>query len=230
MLVDFSIKIMIQIGNISLNPTKIICLGLNYKDHIEETHREVPEEPLLFNKTLNCLIGHNESIIYPKILYKSRKFNRVDYEAELAVIIGKRGKQILLDDAYEYIRGYTVFNDITARKLQIKDISSKKPWFKSKSFDTFGPVGPRIVELEDPHNLNLQLKVNGEIKQSSNTKYLLFKIPYLIEYISQFFTLEADDIIATGTPSGIGPIFPGDIIEASIDKIGTLRNEVVLEK
>ncbi|TXT64933.1 MAG: hypothetical protein BAJALOKI3v1_150036 [Promethearchaeota archaeon] len=227
---DFSYSSMIKIGKTTLKPNKVICLGLNYKDHIEETNREVPEEPLLFNKTLNCLIGHNEPIVYPKILYDNRKFNRVDYEVELAVIIGKEGKYISEDKAYEYIKGYTVFNDITARKMQIKDIASKRPWFKSKSFDTFGVIGPKIVDLEDPHNLNLKLTVNGELKQSSNTKYLLFKIPYLIEYISQFVTLNPDDIIATGTPSGIGPISPGDVVEASIDKIGTLRNEVILEE
>ncbi|MBD3214911.1 MAG: hypothetical protein GF311_20025 [Candidatus Lokiarchaeota archaeon] len=221
---------MIKIGKTTLNPTKIICLGLNYKDHIEETNREVPEEPLLFNKTLNCLIGHNEPIIYPKILYNNRKFNRVDYEVELAVILGREGKHISEDKANEYIKGYAVFNDITARKMQIKDIASKRPWFKSKSFDTFGVIGPEIVEIDDPHSLDLQLKVNGEVKQSSNTQYLLFKIPYLIKYISQFVTLNPDDIIATGTPSGIGPISPGDVVEASIDKIGTLRNEVILEK
>jgi len=224
------ITIMIKIGNKTLNPTKIICLGLNYKDHIEETHREIPEEPLLFNKTLNSLIGHKDPIIYPKILYNNKKYNRVDYEAELAVIIKKEGKNISEDNAYEYILGYSVFNDITARKMQIKDISSKKPWFKSKSFDTFGVIGPKIVKLDDPHNLNLELKLNGERKQFSNTKYLIFKVPYLINYISQFFTLKPDDIIATGTPSGIGPISPGDIIEASIENIGTLRNEVILEE
>ncbi|TFF93859.1 MAG: FAA hydrolase family protein [Promethearchaeota archaeon] len=217
-------------GNKTLNPTKIICLGLNYKDHIEETHREIPEEPLLFNKTLNCLIGHKDPIIYPKILYNNKKYNRVDYEAELAVIIKKEGKYISEDSAYEYILGYSVFNDITARKMQIKDISAKKPWFKSKSFDTFGVIGPKVVKLDDPHNLNLELKLNGERKQFSNTKYLIFKIPYLIHYISQFFTLKPDDIIATGTPSGIGPISPGDVIEISIENIGTLRNEVLLEE
>lgn len=221
---------MIKIGKSILNPSKIICLGLNYKDHIEETNREVPSEPLLFNKTLNCLIGHNDPIIYPKLLYNSRKYNRVDYEVELAVIIKKEGKRIPQEKVYEYIEGYTVFNDFTARKMQVRDIASKKPWFKSKSFDTFGAIGPEIVELEDPHDLSLQLKVNGDLKQSSNTKYLLFKVPYLVEYISQFFTLMPDDIIATGTPSGVGLISPGDVIEASIEKIGTLRNKVILEK
>ena len=125
-----------------------------------------------------------------------------------------------------------MFNDITARKMQAKDIVSKLPWFRSKSFDTFGPIGPRIVdtdEIKDPHNLNINLKLNGEIKQSSNTKHLLFKIPELLESISTILTLEPGDIIATGTPSGIGSMQPGDLIEATIEKIGTLVNNVVME-
>jgi len=128
--------------------------------------------------------------------------------------------------------GYSVFNDVTARKMQTKDIVSQLPWFRSKSLDTFGPIGPRIAsvdEIQDPHNLKIELKVNGEVKQSSNTKYLLFKIPDLMEYITSLFTMEPGDIIATGTPSGISPVLPGDLIEATIEKIGTLTNKVVLE-
>ncbi|MCK4779869.1 MAG: fumarylacetoacetate hydrolase family protein, partial [Candidatus Lokiarchaeota archaeon] len=206
--------------------------GTNYMDHIEETGLDVPKEPVLFPKTLNCLISNIDPIIYPKFLYNQRKYNRVDYEVELAFIVKDKCKHIPKNEAYDHILGYTVFNDVTARKMQAKDIVSKLPWFRSKSFDTFGPIGPKIVntgEIKDPHNLNIDLKLNGEIKQSSNTKHLLFKIPKLVEYISTFFTLEAGDIVATGTPSGIGPIQPGDIIEATIEKIGTLTNRVVLE-
>ncbi|MBD3197184.1 MAG: hypothetical protein GF317_19170 [Candidatus Lokiarchaeota archaeon] len=221
---------MIEIGDYTLNPTKIICLGLNYLDHIKETKREIPEEPVLFTKSLNCLIGNEKAIIYPKLLRNNRKMDRVDYEVELAFIINKRCKNILADKAYEYILGYTGFNDITARKMQRDDIISRRPWFRSKSFDTFGAIGPKIVQLEDPHNLQLELRLNGQVKQSSNTKHLLFKIPKLVEYISSLFTLEKDDIIATGTPSGIGPVEPGDIMEAEVEKIGILKNEVVLEK
>jgi 2-keto-4-pentenoate hydratase/2-oxohepta-3-ene-1,7-dioic acid hydratase in catechol pathway len=217
---------------VEIHPTKIICIGTNYMDHIEETKLEIPKEPVLFPKTLNCLITENQPIIYPKMLYENPKLNRVDYEVELAFIISKTCKNVNAQNAYEFIHGYTVFNDITARKMQIKDIVSKLPWFRSKSFDTFGPIGPKIVgvdEIKDPHNLNLELRVNGEIKQRSNTKHLLFKIPELIEYITKIFTLVPGDIIATGTPSGIGPVIPGDMIDATIDQIGTLSNKVILE-
>ena len=222
-----------KIGNETINPSKIICVGTNYLDHIEETKLAVPKEPVLFSKTLNCLIPNGEPIIYPKWIFDNRKYNRIDYEVELAFIIKDKCKYVKASEAYEHILGYTVFNDITARKIQIKDIASKLPWFRSKSLDTFGPIGPRIVshlEISDPHNLKIELKLNGEIKQSSNTKYLLFKIPELLENMSRFFTMEPGDIIATGTPSGIGPIKPGDTLEASIEKIGTLSNKVILEE
>jgi len=221
-----------KLGDLEINPSKIICVGTNYMDHIEETKLEIPKEPVLFPKTLNCLITENQPIIYPKMLYENPKMNRVDYEVELAFIISKTCKNVKVQNAYENILGYTVFNDITARKMQIKDIVSKLPWFRSKSFDTFGPIGPQIVgidEIKDPHDLNLELRVNGEVKQKSNTKYLLFKIPELMEYITRFFTLVPGDIIATGTPGGIGPIKPGDLIDATIEQIGTLSNKVILE-
>jgi len=221
-----------NLGEHIINPTKIICVGTNYMDHIKETKLDIPKEPVLFPKTLNCLVSNNKPIIYPKFLFDNRKYNRVDYEVELAFIIKDKCKSVPKEEAYNYILGYTVFNDITARKMQAKDIVSKLPWFRSKSFDTFGPIGPRIVdtdELKDPHNLNIELRLNGEVKQSSNTMYLLFKIPKLMEYITTFFTLEPGDIIATGTPSGIGPVQPGDLIEATIEKIGTLTNKVIME-
>ena len=221
-----------KIGNQTINPTKIICIGTNYMDHIEETGLNIPKEPVLFPKTLNCLISNKDPIIYPKFLYNQRKYNRVDYEVELAFIIKDRCKYVPKDDVYNHILGYTVFNDITARKMQAKDIVSKLPWFRSKSFDTFGPIGPRIVdtdEIKDPHNLNINLKLNGEIKQSSNTKHLLFKIPELLESISTILTLEPGDIIATGTPSGIGSMQPGDLVEDTIAKNGTLVTTVVME-
>jgi 2-keto-4-pentenoate hydratase/2-oxohepta-3-ene-1,7-dioic acid hydratase in catechol pathway len=177
------------------------------------------------------LITDKDPIIYPKFLYNNRKYNRVDYEVELAFIIKNKCKYVSADDTYDYILGYTVFNDITARKMQTKDILSQLPWFRSKSFDTFGPIGPKIVEnISNPHNLHIELKLNGEIKQFSNTKHLLFKIPAILEYITNLFTMEPGDIVATGTPGEIGPIKPGDVIEASIEKIGTLTNKVILEK
>jgi 2-keto-4-pentenoate hydratase/2-oxohepta-3-ene-1,7-dioic acid hydratase in catechol pathway len=222
-----------KIGQITINPTKIICVGTNYLDHIEETKLPIPKEPVLFPKTLNCLISDGEAIIYPNWMFNNRKYNRIDYEVELAFIIKDKCKYVEVNEVYDHILGYTVFNDITARKIQVKDITSKLPWFRSKSLDTFGPIGPRIVshqEINDPHNLKIVLKLNGDIKQSSNTKHLLFKIPDLLTNISQYFTLERGDIIATGTPSGIGPVKPGDVLEASIEKIGTLTNKVILEE
>ena len=224
---------MIKIGDKTINPTKIICVGTNYMDHIEETKLPVPKEPVLFPKTLNCLIGEGDPIVYPKLLFNNRKLKRVDYEVELAFIIKDRCKDVPKSETYNHIMGYTVFNDVTARRMQTKDILSQLPWFRSKSLDTFGPIGPQIAsvdEIPDPHNLNIELKVNGEVKQSSNTKYLLFKVPDLMEYITSLFTMEPGDIVATGTPGGIGPVLPGDIIEATIERIGTLTNKVVLEE
>ena len=223
---------MIKIGDKTINPTKIICIGINYMDHIEETKLPVPKEPVLFPKTLNCLIGDGDPIVYPKLLFNNRKLKRVDYEVELAFIIKDKCKDVPKSETYDHIMGYSVFNDVTARKMQTKDIISQLPWFRSKSLDTFGPIGPRIAsvdEIQDPHDLDIELKVNGEVKQSSNTKHLLFKIPDLMEYITSLFTMEPGDIVATGTPSGISPVVPGDIIEATIEKIGTLTNNVILE-
>ena len=221
---------MVKIG---INPTKILCLGRNYLDHIKETNAPVPTEPVFFVKTLNTLVTDNGPIIYPKILYESEKYNRVDHEVELAFVISQTCKNVLADDAFDYVQGYTVFLDMTARIMQKSDRNINLPWYRSKNFDSFGPIGPRIVpcsEISDPHNLSIQLKVNGQTRQSSNTKHMLFKIPQTLEYLSKFVTLKRGDIIATGTPSGISPIQPGDILEASIEKIGTITHEVILEQ
>ena len=223
---------MIKIGNTSINPTKIICLGRNYVDHIKEMNAPFPKEPVFFGKTVNTLITDNEPIIYPKILYNDEVNKRVDYEVELAFIISKNCKNVSKQNAYDYILGYSIFLDMTARNMQVNDRNIKLPWYRSKNFDTFGPIGPKIIsqnEILDPHNLNIELKVNGDIRQSSNTKYLLFKIPDIIEYISQFLTLEAGDIVATGTPGGVGAVLPGDKIEASIEMIGTISHLIILE-
>ena len=220
-----------NIGKTEIFPTKIICLSRNYVEHAKEMKSQIPEEPVFFCKTINCLIKNNEPIIYPKILYENIKVSRVDHEVELAFIIKKKCKNIKGALYEDYILGYTIFLDITAREMQIQDRRINLPWYRSKNFDTFGPIGPKIVEnIEDPHDLKIELKLNGEVKQSSNTKYMIFKIPEITEYISKFITLEPGDIIATGTPSGVGPIQPGDILEASIEKIGTLTNEVILEE
>ena len=220
-----------KIGTMEISPSKIICLGRNYEEHAKEMKSPVPKEPVFFCKTINCLIQDGQPIIYPRILYENDDLNRVDHEVELAVIIKKRGKNIKAEDSENYIMGYTIFLDITARNMQLKDRGINLPWYRSKNFDTFGPIGPKIVEkINNPHNLKIELMVNGEIRQSSNTKNMIFKIPEIIEYLSKYVMLESGDIIATGTPSGVSAIHPGDILEATIEHIGTLSNNVILEE
>lgn len=208
-------------------PGKIICLGLNYSDHAEEAGLSPPEEPVLFSKPATAVVGHDDPVIYPKVS------SQVDYEVELAVVVGRKGKDIPEEDAYDYVAGYTVFNDVSARDVQFRGIQ----WFRGKSFDTFAPMGPCLTlkdEIPDPHNLKIEMRVNGEVRQSSSTKNMIFKIPYIISFISEGMTLEPGDVIATGTPSGVGIyskppklLEPGDVMEATIEKIGTLRNRVV---
>ncbi|TFG20557.1 MAG: FAA hydrolase family protein [Promethearchaeota archaeon] len=215
----------------TVQPTKIICLGLNYAAHAAETNREPPKQPLLFPKTPNVLIGHESSIIYPKIL-KEINLDRVDYEGELAVIVGREGKNIQRENFSDYVLGYTCFNDVTARALQLHDRGKSWPWFKSKSLDTFGAIGPKLVlheDIGDPNDLHLQTRQNNNIVQETNTSDMIFKVDFILEYISKFFTLYPGDIVATGTPSGIGPLAVGDTIEVEIQKIGTLRNKVQAE-
>jgi len=157
-----------KIGNFEINPTKIICLGRNYLDHAKESGSEAPKEPILFAKTPNCLILNNEPIIYPKMLFEKRTLNRVDHEVELAVIIKTRCKQVSKENALNYVLGYTVFNDVTARKVQLKAIRMAHPWYLSKSMDTFGPIGPKIAtpeEIGDPHDLHIELKASEKSKQ-----------------------------------------------------------------
>jgi len=221
-----------RIGNTDIEPTKIVCIGRNYLEHAKELNSPVPTEPVFFVKTLNTLITDGNPIIYPKVLYDNPDYNRVDHEVELAFIISKTCKHIQAQNVYDYIEGYTVFLDITARKMQIRDRNIKLPWYRSKNFDSFGPSGPRIApcdEIDDPHKLNIELKIDGVVKQSSSTKHMIFKIPQITEYVSSFITLEKGDIIATGTPSGVSPIQPGDLIEATIENIGTITHQVVLE-
>jgi len=221
----------IKIGNKSIDPTKIICLGRNYIDHAKEMDAQIPKNPVFFVKTVNTLVTNGNPIIYPKLLYNDENYNRVDHEVELAFVVSKTCKNIHVEQGYEFIEGYSVFLDITARKMQISDRNINLPWYRSKNFDTFGPIGPRIVpidEIKDPHDLNIQLKINGEIHQQSNTKHMIFKIPEILAYLSKFVTLVTGDIVATGTPSGVGPIQVGDTIEASIEQIGTIIHKVIL--
>lgn len=199
-------------------PSKIVCLGLNYRDHAEEMGFSIPAEPILFLKPPSSIIGHGEAIAYPE------QSQRVDYEAELAVVIARRIRKISPDEALDSLLGYTCLNDVTARDLQAKD----GQWTRAKSFDTFAPLGPWIeTAIADPHCLNIRLSVNGEVKQSSNTRHLIFSIPEIVAYISGIMTLEPFDVIATGTPSGIGPLNRGDVVCVEIQDIGVLENRVV---
>jgi len=221
-----------------VRPQKIICLGLNYVEHIKENviadaprfKDEIPREPILFPKTLNTLIGPGQPIIIPSFLEEyGFRTCRTDYEAELAIVIGRGGKNIQPDEAYSYIYGFTCFNDVSQRNFQKHD---KSGWYRGKSLDTFGPIGPKIVSLEeigDPQNLNIQCRLNGKVVQESNTRYMIFYISEMIAFISKNFTLERGDIIATGTPSGVGPLVPGDVVEVEIENIGILKNSVQSE-
>jgi 2-keto-4-pentenoate hydratase/2-oxohepta-3-ene-1,7-dioic acid hydratase in catechol pathway len=216
-------------------PSKIIAVGLNYREHIKESEsigdkpQKVPREPVLFAKTPNVLVGPEEPIVIPALI-KEYGFDepRVDPECELAVIIGKRGRHIRVEEAFDYILGYTCFNDVSMRNIQISDPSG---WFRGKSFDTFGPVGPVVVPAGalDPQNLALCSRINGVLKQQGNTADMIFSVPVLIAYISKQFTLEEGDIIATGTPSGISPIRPGDTVDVEVEGIGVLSNPVIEE-
>jgi 2-keto-4-pentenoate hydratase/2-oxohepta-3-ene-1,7-dioic acid hydratase in catechol pathway len=199
-------------------PSKIIALGLNYFDHAEEFKLKIPEEPLIFLKPSTAVIGHKENIIYPKMT------ERLDYEAELGVIIKNKVKNIKPKEVYENILGYTCFNDVTARDLQKKD----GQWTRSKSFDTFAPLGPYIVTDLEPNNLEIKLRQNGKVKQHSSTSKMIFKIEEIVSFISQIMTLNPRDVIVTGTPSGVGELQVGDVVEVEIEGIGTLTNYISL--
>ena len=198
-------------------PSKIVALGLNYRDHAEEVKMKLPEEPLFFLKPATSVIGPGDGIVYPKMS------KQVDYEAELAVVIGKVARAVPEERAADYILGYTCFNDVTARDLQSKD----KQWTRAKGFDTFAPIGPWIVTEIDPHHLDIASYLNGERRQHSNTKNLIFGPHQLVSFISHIMTLLPGDVIATGTPSGIGPMAVGDRIDVVIEGIGTLSNTVI---
>ena len=195
-------------------PSKVVCVGLNYALHIQEMKHELPEDPVIFMKPTTSVIGPEAQIIYPKIS------QRVDYEAELAVIIGKTLKDASDEEAAKGIFGYTCANDVTARDLQKKD----GQWTRGKSFDTFCPIGPWIVPDIDASQLDVQLVLNGEVKQSSNTRYFMSSIPKLVSFISQVMTLYPGDVVLTGTPEGVGPMQPGDEVIVRIQSIGELRN------
>lgn len=209
------------------NPSKIICVGLNYHDHCREQDIEVPGRPILFAKFPSSVVGPGDEITWPPDASQ-----KVDYEAELAVVIGREGRHIPVDRAYEYVAGYTIVNDVSARDAQFAD----KQWIRGKSFDTFCPMGPYLLtadELPDPHTLDIRCWVNGELRQDSNTQELIFKVHDLLAYISKTSTLMPGDLLVTGTPGGVGvfrdpQVFlkTGDLVEIEIEKLGRLSNRV----
>lgn len=211
------------------DPRKIICIGLNYKDHAAESGAAIPKEPILFSKYPTALIGHGENIVLPPVSQE------VDYEAELVIVVGKRGRNISAANAMEYVAGYTVGHDVSARDWQLK--KDGKQWMVGKTFDTFAPCGPVLVtkdEVPDPHKLAIKLRLNGQTMQDSSTNQLIFGVPEIIAYLSQVFTLEPGDLIYTGTPPGVGfakkpPVFlkGGDVVEVEIEGLGVLKNPVV---
>ena len=208
-------------------PGKVICVGLNYRDHAAESNMPIPERPVLFSKFATCVVGPGEPVVIPATSEK------VDYEAELAVVIGRRAKNVSASQAYDYVLGYTAFNDVSARDFQFAD----GQWQRGKSCDTFAPMGQTIVttdEIPDPQRLSIKLILNGQTMQDSNTSQLIFGVPQLIEFITESITLEPGDVIATGTPPGVGfarnpPVFlrPGDGMQVQIEVIGELGNPIV---
>ncbi|UCD26325.1 MAG: fumarylacetoacetate hydrolase family protein [Candidatus Bathyarchaeota archaeon] len=209
------------------SPPKIICLGLNYRDHAEEIGTDLPDEPIIFMKPRTAIVGPDEPIIQPKFV------KELDYEAELAIIIGKKGKNIPVLEAKKYVFGYTAFNDVSAREIQFKD----RQWTRGKSFDTFAPIGPCITtpdQIGDVGNLRIRTRVNRGLRQDSSTKNMVFNVHEVVHHISRVMTLEPCDVIATGTPAGVAVfmkptpkfLLPGDLVEVEIENIGTLRNKV----
>lgn len=217
----------IRLGSPFARPSKIVCIGLNYAKHAKETNAPIPTEPILFFKSTTALCGPNDDIIIPKNSVKT------DWEVELAFVIGKKASYVNESDAMDYVAGYCLHNDVSEREFQLERGGT---WDKGKGCDTFAPIGPWLVtkdEIPDPHNLRLWLKVNGKIMQDGNTDDLIFSIPQLVSYLSQFMTLLPGDVISTGTPQGVGlgfnpPIYlkEGDIIELGIDGLGTSTQKV----
>jgi 2-keto-4-pentenoate hydratase/2-oxohepta-3-ene-1,7-dioic acid hydratase in catechol pathway len=201
-------------------PSKIIAVGLNYHDHAKEMGMAIPDHPILFMKPPTAVIKNGEAIVYPP------QSKNVHYEGELAVVIKDKIRNISVKEAGKHIKGYTCANDVTARDLQNID----GQWTRAKSFDTFCPLGPSIVTDLDPTNLNIQTRVNGKIKQNSKTKNMIFNVFEVVSFISSVMTLLPGDIIITGTPTGIGPLEPGDTVEVEIEGIGVLKNNVIKEE
>jgi 2-keto-4-pentenoate hydratase/2-oxohepta-3-ene-1,7-dioic acid hydratase in catechol pathway len=201
-------------------PSKIVCVGTNYRAHAAEMGKPLPDEPLLFLKPPSAIIGPGQAIVRP------RGYERVDYEGELAVVIGRRARRVPPERALEHVAGLTCLNDVTVRDLQKKDVQ----FTRAKGFDTFCPVGPRVASGLDPSRLRLETRVNGKVRQSSSTADLIFDVPALVAFVSRVMTLEEGDLISTGTPSGVGNLEPGDLVEVEIEGIGVLANPVVSEE
>jgi 2-keto-4-pentenoate hydratase/2-oxohepta-3-ene-1,7-dioic acid hydratase in catechol pathway len=201
-------------------PSKIVGLGLNYRTHAEETNLSVPDAPLIFLKPSTAVVGPDDAIVLP------RSSGRVDYEGELGVVIGRKARDVPKDKAQDYVLGYTCVNDVSERHAQSED----GQWTRAKGFDTFAPIGPWIVTDVAPDNLRIETYLNGELRQSAYTSDLIFGVNDLVSFVSTIMTLLPGDVISTGTPSGIGRMSPGDTVEIKIDKIGTLRNQVVSQK
>lgn len=202
-----------------VQPTKLIYVGMNYIEHAVELGADLPEEPLLFFKPPSALVGPDDAVVHPS------DSQRLDYEGELAVVIGQRCRAVAAEKAFDVISGYTIANDITARDWQRPDTQ----WTKAKAWDTFAPLGPWVVTDLDPTDLTLRTLLNGEVRQESSTAKLHFGVPELIAFASRLMTLEPGDVIATGTPVGIGAMKPGDEVEVQIEGIGSLRNRIVEE-
>lgn len=218
---DFSLEVEGKVERLTCR--KVICVGRNYREHVKEMSTVEPVEPVIFLKAPSALIENDCPILIPDSI------GRVDYEAELALVIGKRGKDIPLDESRNYILAVAAFNDVTARDIQMEAKRRGLPWTISKSFDTFAPISKPVL-LKDAGNIDqtdITLKLNGQIRQSSNTSMMIHKIDYLVSFISKFMTLEPGDIIATGTPGGVGPMSPGDVVEITIGNCLYLRNPVV---
>ncbi len=199
-------------------PTKILCVGKNYEDHVDEMGGEIPEEPVIFMKPATAVVGQNAAVIHPRIS------KEVHHEAELAVVISRPARNISAEDASRYIFGYTAANDVTARDLQMKDAQ----WTRAKGFDTFCPLGPAIeTELDPLERLAVICRVNGEVRQAGFTSDMIFGVAEILEYITAFTTLLPGDLVLTGTPAGASKVEPGDVMEIEIDGIGTLTNRLV---
>lgn len=219
------IRLMCEGRQVELKPTKVICLAQNYRAHVQEMGASPPREPTIFLKPPSSLIGDNSVVILPEMSV------RVDYEVELAVIMKNRCRHILPEDVERNILGYTIIVDVTARDIQEKAKKMGMPWTVAKGFDTFAPIGPKLIPAQkiDVGNLDIWLKVNGQYRQQSSTKNMIFSVQELIVHISRIMTLEPMDVIATGTPEGVGPMKDGDSIEAGIEEIGVLKFSVIRE-